>query len=166
MKIKSRDNVKGNIVSVVEFENKDYIRIQKSQYNGLDMQPVVEWKKVKTNHLVKSDKHITLEEAFKKVDTITKPTSLLAKTLSSGTTVMHDFVRVYSNQEKIAHEKTIKEFFKNGSLLGAVKYYKDITGVGLKEAKDYIDALYSGYKWDNAMVPTMEAKSKQNSTKY
>lgn len=30
---------------------------------------------------------------------------------------------------------------KGGSKLAAVKLYKDLTGVGLKEAKDYVDSL-------------------------
>lgn len=31
--------------------------------------------------------------------------------------------------------------FKNGHLLQAVKYYKEKTGEGLKESKEYCDAL-------------------------
>lgn len=35
----------------------------------------------------------------------------------------------------------ILEFLKEGQLLGAVKFYKDQTGLGLKEAKEYCDGL-------------------------
>jgi len=37
------------------------------------------------------------------------------------------------------HVKNILEFLTQGSKLGAVKYVKEVTGLGLKEAKDLVD---------------------------
>ena len=91
MKIENRENVKGTIRTIVFYKNERYVRLQKSQYNNLDMEPVVQWKKLKTNHLVKADKSKTLEDNFKEVDTITKPISHLVQTLSSASTVLYDF---------------------------------------------------------------------------
>ena len=37
-------------------------------------------------------------------------------------------------------------FLKDGQLLGAVKYYKDKTGLGLKESKEYCDKLRDKFR--------------------
>lgn len=166
MKIKSRDNVKGNIVSVVEFENKNYIRIQKNKFNGLDETPITEWKNKKTNHIVNAEKSKKLEEMFNLADETTKPVIRYDKSEKgpaslpvSGTTSLHNFFTI--DREKVDRE--IKEFIKAGSLLGAVKYYKDIALVGLKEAKDYVDSVNDIYKaeqrWEKGMAPTREVQT-------
>jgi ribosomal protein L7/L12 len=38
-------------------------------------------------------------------------------------------------------ERPYAEIINNGAMLQAVKEYREATGVGLKEAKDYIDGL-------------------------
>lgn len=165
MKIKSRDNVKGNIVSVVEFGNKNYIRIQKNKFNGLDETPITEWKNKKTNHIVNAEKSKKLEEMFNLADETTKPVIRYDKSEKgpaalpmSASTSLHSF---FIDTEKV--DRKIKEFIKDGSLLGAVKYYKDISGVGLKEAKDYVDNLNVIYKaeqrWEKGMAPTREVEA-------
>ena len=165
MKIKSRDNVKGNIVSVVEFGNKNYIRIQKNKFNGLDETPITEWKNKKTNHIVNAEKSKKLEEMFNLADETTKPVIRYDKSDKgpaalpmSASTSLHSF---FIDTEKI--DRKIKEYIKYGSLLSAVKYYKDISGVGLKEAKDYVDSVNDIYKaeqrWENGMGPTREVQT-------
>jgi len=44
------------------------------------------------------------------------------------------------------HVKNILEFLTQGSKLGAVKYVKEITGLGLKEAKELVDDLPNVYR--------------------
>jgi len=167
MKIEKRENVKGVIRTVVFYNNERYLRLQKSQYNGLDMNPVVEWKKEKTNHLVKADKHKMLEEKFSTVDVITKPATQLAKTMSSGTTMIFDFkpAPVKKSYEDKKVDVALIEECKAGRKLGAVKMYKDFTGLGLKESKDYVDGLYSSFlaevKWDDAMSLTNMALTRE-----
>lgn len=175
MKIEHRENVKGTIRTFVVFKNKRYVRYQKSKYNGLDMQPVVEWKKLETNHIVKADKHKMLEESFKEVDTITKQVPLYNQTtfgpaqiVASGTTSFDVFNFIKSSGEKSYKEKRIdKEIIKlckEGTRLAAVKLYRDFSGLGLKESKDYVDALDAKYqaekKWDKAMIPTRMYENK------
>jgi len=38
-------------------------------------------------------------------------------------------------------EKTIMELMKSGRKIEAIKLYREQTGVGLKEAKDYVEGL-------------------------
>jgi ribosomal protein L7/L12 len=176
MKIENRENVKGTIRTVVFYKNERYVRLQKSKYTGLDMQPVVEWKKMKTNHIVKADKHKLLEDNFKEVDTITKPTPLYtetslgpAKMVSSGTTSFHAFDLFKPSDKKTYKEKSVdKEIIRlcaAGTKLAAVKLYKDFSGLGLKDSKDYVDALdvqrLAEKKWEEGMSLTRNLHSKE-----
>lgn len=178
MKIEHRENIKGTIRTVVFYNNERYVRYQKSQYNGLDMQPVVEWKKLKTNHIVKANKHKALEENFNKVDTITKPVPLYNETkfgpaqlMASGVTSFDTFNFLKSSGEKSYEEKRIdKEIIRlcaEGTKLAAVKLYKDFSGLGLKESKDYVDALdaqrLAEKKWEDGMAPTRNLQAQEQS---
>src|ERR1035437_4051463 len=146
MKIESRQNVKGTIRTIVLFGNKKYIRLQKSKFNGLDEGPVVEWKREKTNHLVKADKHKLLEEKFISVDTITKKvldyTQTMfgpAKGVSSASTEFFEFKSAPRCLDDIENQKRIdigiKNHIKLGNLLSAIRYYKEETGKCLKESR-------------------------------
>lgn len=83
--------------------------------------------------------------------------------MSSGTTMFFD-TKLFSDNSKDKEklDKKIVEYIKYGSLLSAVKFYKDQTGTGLKEAKDYVDSIYAQYnaekKWDSAMSLTNKEK--------
>lgn len=176
MKIENRENLKGTIRTVVFYKNERYVRLQKSKYNGLDMQPVVEWKKMKTNHLVKADKHKVLEENFKEVDTITKPVPLYNETsnghaqlMASGFTSFDTFKFLEKSYTKTYEEKKVdKEIIRlceTGTKLAAVKFYKDFSGLGLKESKDYVDILdaqrLAEKKWEDGMAATKDFKAKE-----
>lgn len=169
MKIKSRDNVKGNIVSVVEFENKNYIRIQKNKFNGLDETPITEWKNKKTNHIVNSEKSKKLEEMFSLSNETTKLDVNFRKNINEPGI---NFLKTVSEpvspcgfltMNSLEVDKNIIEYIKSNKLLEAVKYYKDISGVGLKEAKEYIDGINDTYKahkiWEKGMVPTKDVQT-------
>ena len=41
----------------------------------------------------------------------------------------------------LAQKNEIYKLIKNGRKLGAVKFYKEITGIGLKESKDFVDSI-------------------------
>lgn len=47
-------------------------------------------------------------------------------------------------------DETIMEYLHNGQKLQAVKHCKEITGLGLKEAKDYVDALADKMKYEKS----------------
>lgn len=167
MKIENRESVKGNIKTTVVFGGEKYSRLEKSVFTGLDMKPVVEWKKVKTNHIVNADKFKILEEKFIEVDTTRVPVKLYTETkngsaqiTSSGSTPFYDFqfkasmpkglweIGRHSEQgknEKKVIDDRIFDHLKHGSLLSAIKYLKEMTGLGLKEAKEYVDELNHKY---------------------
>lgn len=175
MKIESRQNVEGTIRTVVLFENKRYIRLQKNKFNVLAESYIVEWKREKTNHLVRADKYKLLEDKFISVDTTTKKTLDYtqtsvgpAKMVGSGSTSFYDF-KATSSLEDITKKKRIddgiKTHLKLGSILSAVKFYKEQTGEGLKESKDYVDKINVVYKaekaWSDGMIPTIEQNSRE-----
>lgn len=173
MKIEKRENVKGTIRTIVFYKNEKYVRLQKSKFTGLDMQPVVEWKKLKTNHIVKADKHKLLEDNFKEVDTISvKPDAFSMKGGSSGTTMFFDFKTVEPNpirkreSKSYEEQKVDKEIIRlceAGTKLAAVKFYKDFSGLGLKESKDYVDVLdaqrLAEKRWEEGMNPTRQVQA-------
>jgi ribosomal protein L7/L12 len=154
MKIENRTNINGAIVTVVSLGKEKFVRTQTSRYNGIDMQPFIVWKKQRTNHLVNAKKKKTLEEQFKLIDTITKTVLDYTKTNfgpaflpESGGTMYFAFDRkpYEKTKEELAADlkadSTILEYCQSGRLLEAVKFYKEYAGLGLKEAKDYVDSL-------------------------
>lgn len=154
MQIKTRQNINGNIVATVEFKGKTFVRIQKNKFDDVSLEPIVEWKNKKTNHLVNAKKHKALEEQFKLIDTITKTELDYAKTNSGPALLPESGGTMYFAFDIAPYEKTkeeliadaaadskILEYCKAGRLLEAVKFYKEYAGLGLKEAKDYVDAL-------------------------
>lgn len=52
---------------------------------------------------------------------------------------IHSAIEINLNKDNV-QEKAIA-MIKEGSLLQAVKFVKECTGLGLKEAKDYVDDL-------------------------
>lgn len=50
-------------------------------------------------------------------------------------------------------ERPYAEIINSGAMLQAVKEYREATGVGLKEAKDYIDG------WQKEWVRSLKAKA-------
>ena len=57
-----------------------------------------------------------------------------------------------------ADDKVLIEIYRNHSKLHAIKHYKDKTGLGLKEAKDYIDALILSVEQDFSSLPIVEQR--------
>lgn len=87
-----------------------------------------QWKKTKSNHILNKGKTILFEQKFSKL-TIT----------ASAVTVTTNSKIKSKNSKEI--DKRILEFLADKQKLQAVKFYKDETGLGLKESKDYVDAL-------------------------
>lgn len=170
MQIKTRQNINGNIVATVEFKGKTFVRIQKNKFDDVSLEPIVEWKNKKTNHLVNSIKFKVLEEAFKKNDNTFKIQPAFNETsngsfrmTASGSTMIFQTVPEIKEKENI--DNRIIEHLKHGSLLSAIKYYKEVTGAGLKEAKDYVDSINANYiaqkKWDSAMSLTNQLDERE-----
>lgn len=166
MKIETRENIKGNIKTIISLKNERYIRLQKDKYNGLDMQSVVEWRKQRTNHLVKADKHKLLEDIFKDTDPTFKKASI--QIILSGKDSLENLndLKEKTFVRKAINDK-ILEHIKSGNLLAAVKFYKEkVSGIGLKEAKDYVDAINANYiaekKWEENIQLTRENSLREN----
>ena len=89
----------------------------------------VQWKRSKSNNIVSDSLHNELEQAY---NAATGRKSILVPSTKKKT--------------KSELDKEILSLCTSGSLLQAVKLYKDNTGEGLKESKDYVDALYNKVK--------------------
>ena len=166
MKIENRENIKGNIKTIVVVDNVKYQRVQKTIF--IDESPVIEWKKIKTGHLLNADKSKLFEEKFKVIDNTTKPVKLYNETprgpaqiSSSGGTMFFE----YSSAPTKIFDEGIMNHLRLGNLISAVKYYKEVSGLGLKEAKDYVDSLNINHlannKWENGMALTRESEERQ-----
>lgn len=57
--------------------------------------------------------------------------------------IIYSIIDINSNslESNLHYINQCKILIKQGNLLTAVKYYRDKTGAGLKEAKDFIDNL-------------------------
>jgi hypothetical protein len=75
MKILNTQTTKRGVETVVEFNKKKYLRIKTNRFVEIQMNSVqvIEWKRVKTNHLVDKNEHQKLESEFTKLDTTTTP---------------------------------------------------------------------------------------------
>lgn len=141
MIIEKKESIKNGTKTIVRIGNKSFIRIQNLLSSS------VQWKRVRTNHLVKAYQHKELESKFELVDNIvslaiSKNRQFLP---SSGATMIFDFEKEIKKQSQrftdIKLDAKLIEFIDSNALLAAVKYYKDATGLGLKESKEYVDAL-------------------------
>lgn len=160
MKILNTQTTKRGVETVVEFNKKKFLRIKTNRFVERQMNSVqvIEWKRVKTNHLVDKIEHQKLESEFAKLDTTTTP---LPKNdyrtfTASGYTAIHSFKQSEQKYDEVdkkhlAVKITAKNMLKKekASLLQVVKFIKESTGYGLKESKDIADALVKEIELDN-----------------
>lgn len=110
-----------NIITLKD-GNKKYKRIGKLLSGGNED---VEWKSNKSNNRLKESKQKELEEKYKKV----------IINLHSN----NKSVKVYNPVSRNEMDKEVVRLIKAGTVLRAVKHVKEVTGWGLREAKDYVD---------------------------
>lgn len=133
--------------------NKTYIRESREKFDGLQIAEIAIWKRFKTNHQVKKEENETLEKEYQ--DKFKSKTGLPnhqfagRNLMASGSTMINTFVPINRPEDKLSDkkrrelEKGIVEKSQNGNYkLAAVKYVKDVTGWGLKESKDFVDAFF------------------------
>lgn len=146
MKIQSREIIKGNFKTTVLVGSKVFVRFQKNLI-GASGSNVIEWRNKKTNCLVKADKHKALESQFETVDTTYQLTKKSVNIISTGKTMSTSvlFNKEKSHKEQLIDNKVI-ELCETGTMLMAVKYYKEMALVGLKESRDYVFALWDEVK--------------------
>jgi ribosomal protein L7/L12 len=150
MKILDNKTTKRGVETIVEFNKKQFLRIKTNRFTQKQMNSVqvIEWKRLKTNHLVGKDEHNKLESEFVKIDvTTTKtPKDDYRPLMVSGFTTFNKFTSAEEDSVdkkhlsvKLAAEAMLKK--EGASLLSVVKFIKDSTGYGLRESKDIADAL-------------------------
>lgn len=166
MKIESRQNIDSKVKSTVVLNGKKYLRTQKNIFGSIDSNMLVEWRKCKTNHLVNAKRYKELEESYQEHDNTTLKrgtTDGIFPASATTATALYDYktnsqANVLSVKQKNEIDNRIKEHLQFGNLLSAVKYYKDVTGIGLKEAKDYVGAVnvifQADKKWNNGLAET------------
>ena len=159
MKILNTQTTKRGIETVVEFNKKKFLRIKTNRFVERQMNSVqvIEWKRLKTNHLVDKNEHQKLESEFAKVDTTTTPLpkdSYKPLTVSGYTTIntFNTSEKTYDEDDKkylavkIAARQMLEK--EKASFLQTVKFIKDSTGYGLKISKDIADALVKEIELD------------------
>lgn len=163
MKIETKKTEKNRELTLVLLNNKKFTRVLHVD------KKIIEWKNSKTNHFVNAKKFTLLENFYK---------AITQTPLSGGTTIfaLKSAPPVISLSPIQRHEidKKIIEFCKVGDRLSAVKYYKDQTGLGLRESKDYVDLLYAkvfadtvnNKAIDQEVIKLCEAGTKLAAVKY
>jgi len=158
MKIVLKNNTEKVATIIVSVGNKKYTRIQNSEKK----EEGVVWKNTKTNSPVNKERFKILEDKFIKthgkffsaLKTIT-PTRSRIQPVSVEQAVLST---IKSNSTTMTIDSQLFEFIKTGQLLGAVKAYKEIMGLGLKESKDYVDYLNKIYR--DSKLPIQDVDDK------
>ncbi len=119
MKVLKNEAVNNRNKVTVEVKGVSYYRLGGSK---------PQWKKTKSNHILNKEKSNLFEAEFSKI-----------KINVSATQVVTNSKNKTKNSKEI--DKKILELVADKQLLQAVKLYKDETGLGLKESKDYVDNL-------------------------
>ena len=139
MKVGKIETKNGNEIINVVFKGKEFYR-----FTGKKLQ----WKRAKSNHIVNKELHGVLEANFN-----ARPMSSRLKdvreqqTQEQGIKTPATFKETIEKIEsKYALDNKLTSMCEAGLLLQAVKFYKDQTGLGLRESKDYVDALNRMYK--------------------
>ena len=161
MKIETKKTEKNRELTLVLLNNKKFTRVLHVD------KKIIEWKNSKTNHFVNAKKFTVLENEFK-----AKSKVIIGHTHVSE--IKHSPVALLSPNQRHEIDKKIIEFCKVGDRLSAVKYYKDQTGLGLRESKDYVDLLYAkvfadtvnNKAIDQEVIKLCEAGTKLAAVKY
>ncbi len=148
MKVVEETLVKGQSrEEVITVRKKKFIRIESS--SGVD------WRRYKTNHQVNKSEFENLEKEYKKTFPISfspDPHFNGINMYASGSTMFHQFISakdslnragIIEDDERRRIERGLVETSKDGTaLLMGVKYVKEQTGWGLREAKDFVDNFF------------------------
>jgi ribosomal protein L7/L12 len=123
MKVGKTKMINGKEIINVLYNGKEFYR-----FIGKKLQ----WKRAKSNHIVNKELHEVLESAFNGSPKIKEP----------SINIPSNFIKAV-NKIETKNELDIKIYSmcENFELLQAVKLYKDHTGVGLREAKNYVDTI-------------------------
>lgn len=121
-------------VFVLSYKNKKYKRASTTSRSS--NQQKVEWRRDDSNHKVKKSKSKELEESFSNL------TDGFIKTKSSNKELVSSrHVDADSLSDNVS--SILKE---SKSTLQAVKYVKEVTGLGLRDAKYYVDDIKDSIK--------------------
>lgn len=123
MKVGKTKMINGKEIINVIYNGKEFYR-----FIGKKLQ----WKRAHSNHIVNKELHKVLENAFNGSPKVKEP----------AIQVPNNFKNSFDKLEsRFDLDNKIFSMCDNSELLQAVKLYKDHTGVGLREAKDYVDAI-------------------------
>lgn len=129
MKIEGAKNI-----FIISHNGKKYQRIATLKSGAEES---IEWKRHKSNHTVSKSESIGLEKEYNLITTNflrnAAAMQMSAKTVPEG---------IQKINEKVA------EFIRDKQFLGAIKYLKGETSWGLKECKEYVDAMRDRLKFE------------------
>jgi len=144
MKVVEETFVKGK-------SRKEVITVGKKKFIRVASSSGVEWRRYKTNHQVNQSEFESLENEYKKTFPISfspDPHFNGMNMYASGSTMFHQFIPpskagIIEDEERRRIERGLVEASKDGTaLLMGVKYVKEQTGWGLREAKDFVDNFF------------------------
>jgi hypothetical protein len=153
MKVVEETFVKGK-------SRKEVITVGKKKFIRVASSSGVDWRRYKTNHQVNQSEFDSLEQEYKKTFPISfspDPHFNGVNMYASGSTMFHQFVAakdslskagiIEDDNERRKIERGLVEASKDGTnLLMGVKYVKEQTGWGLREAKDFVDDFFKRSK--------------------
>lgn len=139
MKVGKVETKNGHEIINVVFKGKEFYRFTGKK---------VLWKRVKSNHIVKKDLHDLLESTFQNRPMSSRLHEAREQQIrEKGAKTPSTFKKTIEKIEsRYALDNKLYSMCEEGLLLQAVKLYKDQTGLGLRESKDYVDALNRMYK--------------------
>jgi hypothetical protein len=126
---------------------KEVITVGKKKFIRVASSSGVDWRRYKTNHQVNQSEFDSLEQEYKKCFPIdfTPDSHFNGINMHSiGNTISHQFAGIIEDDEERRRiERGLVEVSKDGiALLMGVKYVKEQTGWGLREAKDFVDDFF------------------------
>jgi ribosomal protein L7/L12 len=142
MKIAHREQTEKDVKFIVSIGGKKFTRVQPM---GKKNTKII-WKNTKTNSLVTQQRHKSLEAEFSKLNaiitTVLNPLkAVVNNTLKPRLPVSSGLRTGESTQKQMAIDSILSTFIYDKKLLEAVKAYKEASGLGLKESKEYVDTL-------------------------
>lgn len=125
---------------IVNSKKKTTVILNGERYSRLECNPV-EWRKCKSNHILNKIKSTKMEDKFNSISLLerAKPIERKLSAIVSNSNVKLVNIIGYKTQADL--NKAVMVHVDDNKLLAAVKLFKDASGLGLKESKDYVEDL-------------------------
>ena len=146
MKIESTNNEKDKSRTFVSYNDELFVRMQKNVIREGKTVSLIEWKKQRTGHILNAKKSAEFESIFNSIRSNYEnkkayETALNPFVAAPGVTrsaIVASVKAPILSKDKMTQ---VLDLVTNNQKLAAVKLYKDFTGAGLKDSKDFVDSI-------------------------